>query len=202
FVSDYYTAQQLYYHHHHRYAGLRLGYTFQQVDNTMIPEKGLMFYAGTAFTQNVQESDKNFMTYNGILQLYIPLAGKFSIASRFGVNAVDGKPEFYQFASIGGSQTLRGYRRDRFWGKTGVYNSNELRWITDVRSFLMNGKAGVLALFDNGRVWMPGEVSDKWHYGYGGGIMLAPFNFLNLSLAYAVSEDGGRFHIRVNRTLR
>ena len=49
---------------------------------------------------------------------------------------------------------------------------------------------------------MPGETSDKWHVGYGAGILLAPFNMATASLNYGISKEGGRFHIRINKRLR
>jgi hemolysin activation/secretion protein len=149
----------------------------------------------------MEEGDRQFATFNAIAHLFIPLISKFSISSRSGVATVSGKPEFYQYASVGGSQTLRGYRRDRFWGRTAFYNSNELRWITDFRAKLMTGKFGIVGFIDNGRVWMPNEDSDVWHFGYGGGIMLAPFNRLSASITYGISNENKIFHLRLNKLL-
>lgn len=202
FVSRNFTPNELFYFHHHQYLGARIGYTFQKVDNIYIPEKGIMFYAGAAHANNILMDAVGFNTYNGILQLYIPLIRKFSISTRTGITSVSGQPEFYQYASVGGSQTLRGFRRDRFWGKTAFYNSNELRWITDFRSYLANGRIGVFGFVDEGRVWMPGESSDKLHVGYGGGVLLAPFNKVTMSLALGMSEDGKVLHFRINRMLQ
>lgn len=202
FVSQNFTPNELFYFHHHQYLGARVGYTFQHIDNVFIPEKGIMFYAGASYANNILLENVGFKTYNSILQLYIPLIKRFSISSRTGVTSVAGKPEFYQYATVGGSQTIRGYRRDRFWGKTAFYSSNELRWITDFRSYFMNGKIGLLGFVDNGRVWMPGEKSDKFHVGYGGGIFLAPFNRISMSLALGRSEEGSTIHFRINRLLQ
>ena len=66
----------------------------------------------------------------------------------------------------------------------------------------MNGKFGLVAFIDDGRVWMPGEQSDKWHVGYGGGVLLAPFNRFTFSATYGISEEMGRFHFRLIRLLR
>lgn len=127
---------------------------------------------------------------------------KFSIASNNGITSVSGTPEFYQYASVGGGQNLRGYRRDRFWGQTAFFNSNELRWITNFKTYLMNGRIGLIGFVDDGRVWMAEEKSDKWHIGYGGGFLLAPFNLFSGSVTYGMSEEGGLIHIRINRMLQ
>lgn len=202
FLADYFAGQEQQAFSRSSFAGVRTGYTYQSVDNPVVPEKGMMFFAGGAYTKGLDRPYKDFFTGSGILQLYVPLPGKFSLSLRAGGTLISGEPEFYQHASIGGSQTLRGYRRDRFWGKYAFYNTNELRWITDVRSYLMNGKAGLIAFVDQGRVWMPGEKSDKMHLGYGGGFLIAPFNFVTASVSYGVSEEEGRFHIRVSRLLQ
>ena len=116
---------------------------------------------------------------------------------RAGAATLTGNAEFYQHNTVGGGRTLRGYRRTRFFGKSSVFSQNELRWIKDVRSYLYNGKFGLLASYDIGRVWMPGENSNSWHSGVGGGIILAPYNRISVSAGYAVSNEGGNVFFRV-----
>lgn len=113
---------------------------------------------------------------------------------------VAGNPLFYQYVSIGGPETLRGYRLDRFWGKTGFYNANEIRYITTVKSYSYNGKVGLLALFDQGRVWLPNENSNEWHTAYGGGVLIAPFNKFLFVATYAVSKEMKLFQLRMGRS--
>ena len=84
-----------------------------------------------------------------------------------------------------GGKTLRGYRRSRFFGKTTMYSQNEIRWVKNVKSYLYNGKFGLLALYDVGRVWMPAEKSNTRHSGVGGGIILSPYNRTTVAAGYA-----------------
>lgn len=199
FVRENFTDKQLYYFEHHQYAGAEIGYTYQWVNDNVLPDKGIMFYAGAKYTNNIQETNQSFTTYNSILQLYIPLVYKFSLSLRGGITTITGTPEFYQYASIGGGQNLRGFVRDRFWGQTAFYNTNELRWITDFHTYIMNGKLGLIGFVDDGRVWMPNETSDKIHVGYGGGIILAPFNKFSVSLTYGISEESKLFQLKLNK---
>jgi outer membrane protein assembly factor BamA len=104
----------------------------------------------------------------------------------------------YEHAIIGGPETLRGYRMDRFWGKTAFYNNNELRFITNLRIYLLNAKAGLLAFFDDGRVWIPGEHSNDLHTSYGAGILLAPFRLLPFTITYGISDETRLFRFRIN----
>ena len=94
---------------------------------------------------------------------------------------------------------MRGFHRQRFSGNTAFYDDNELRWLPDVRLHIFNGKLGLLAFLDNGRVWSVGEVSNKWHVGYGGGVLIAPFEKLSVAVYYGISDDDKLLHIRLGR---
>src|SRR5690606_21470020 len=134
--------------------------------------------------------------YSTAVNFYLPLSKAFSLRLRAGGATLNGQTEFYQLNMLGGSETLRGYRRSRFYGNTMAFNQNELHFIKNVRSYVFNGKAGLMALFDAGRVWHPGEQSTTWHLGYGGGIILSPFDQLTLYITYAFSKEDGDFGLR------
>jgi hemolysin activation/secretion protein len=126
---------------------------------------------------------------------------KLVVASRNTAATLRGQPEFFQYNSIGGSQSLRGFQRDRFRGNSALVSSNELQLLFDARTHLFNGKMGLIGLYDIGRVWMNGEESKTWHDAYGGGFLIAPFNKIMASLTYAVSQEGGQFHVRFSKKL-
>jgi outer membrane translocation and assembly module TamA len=79
-----------------------------------------------------------------------------------------------------------------------LYNTNDLRFISPVHTYLFNGKAGFLVFVDDGRVWMPEEKSDTWHVAYGGGVILAPFNFAYADATYGLSKKEHTIQVRVN----
>lgn len=59
---------------------------------------------------------------------------------------------------------------------------------------LLPGEWGLLGFGDGGRVYLDGESSDKWHYGYGGGLWFAWLDRVNtISLSYARSEGRNAF---------
>ena len=120
---------------------------------------------------------------------------------RAGGTTLTGNPEFFQYNRIGSSETLRGHQRDRFYGNSTAYNQNELRWMHDVRSKIYNGKITFFGLYDVGRVWLKNEKSDKWHTGYGAGIMLSPFNKITVSAAYAFSAEDQSLHLNLHKAL-
>lgn len=178
----------------HPFAGARITYNFQTLNNPLLPTKGVVLNARAAFTKNLSVPDREVMTYGSNLQFYVPLAKRLVGFTSGGVQVVRGRPEFYQLANIGGSSTLRGFRRERFWGKTAFYNQNELQYLIPFRSYYFNGTLGFMGLFDAGRVWQPGEHSDKLHTAYGAGMILSPFHKLRVSVAYARSAEGGMIH--------
>ncbi len=183
------------------FAGAVFNVNFSQLNDKAVPTSGITLNGNASFTQNINQTDLSFWKYGGKIQLYIPLISKFSIATSAGVSSVSGDPEFYQYPEIGGGMDLRGFRRQRFYGKTAFYNSNELRFISNLRTYLMNGKAGLLAFVDDGRVWIPQEKSSVWHVGYGGGILLAPFSKILVDVTYGISDEDKLLQIRLNLNL-
>jgi hypothetical protein len=178
------------------FAGANAIYTFTKLNDLISPTAGITFSANGSYTQNTANSKQSFWKYGGNLQLYIPLFYKFSIASSGAIETVDGNPEFYQYPEIGGGDDLRGFQRQRFYGKTAFYNSNEFRFISNVKNYLYNGKAGVLLFVDDGRVWLPGETSNTLHVGYGAGIFLSPFNLASADITYGFSKEDNLLQLR------
>jgi hemolysin activation/secretion protein len=150
------------------------------------------------YVHNLKETDRSFANVVSALSVYVPLGKYFSIASRAGGGALMGDADFYHLNKIGGSVNLRGYERERFSGKTTFYNNNEIRWLTNTKSYLYNGKIGLLAFYDVGRVWQPLETSDKWHDGYGFGLILVPFNKIALTGTYATSVEGSFIQLKAS----
>ncbi len=179
------------------FTGAELHYLFHDYNDEVVPTKGFQLAANLGRTYNLTRPGKNFNRASAVLGFYLPLTKAFSLAIRAGSATVTGNPEFYQLANLGGGATLRGYFRQRFHGRTIFYNGNDLRWIFNTRNALFNGKIGLIAFFDQGKVWQPADNSDQWHTGYGGGLMIAPFNKLSVTVYYGMSEETRRFHIRL-----
>ncbi len=93
-----------------------------------------------------------------------------TLALRAGGAAVGGTVPFHEMVYVGGETTVRGYAEQRFAGRSGAYANAELRLRV---GFLPVGDLGVFGLADAGRVWVPGESSDRWHAATGGGLWFA-----------------------------
>ncbi len=186
---------------HESFGGADVGYVYQNINDSVLPTKGISFQIDGSYIDNLRKSTNNVGKYAASANIYLPLSKKFSLHIRGGASTLSGDPQFYQYNKLGGSSSLRGYQRDRFYGNSTAFNQNEVRFITNVRSFLFNGKFGVFGLYDQGRVWLKGQKSNELHSSYGGGIILSPFNRLSLSAAYAVSPEDTNIHVGIITSL-
>lgn len=179
------------------FVGLNAGYVYQVLNDSILPTKGIGILATANYTYSFSDNLKSFGRFGLEANGYIPFTKNLGVALRAGGYTVTGTPDFFQYARIGSSESLRGYRRERFYGNTAAFNQNELRWISNVHSYIYNGKIGFFALYDLGRVWLKGETSNTLHHAYGGGIILSPYNKITLSVSYAVSPEDANIHLRL-----
>jgi hypothetical protein len=181
------------------FAGPQASYTYVRTNDVVIPTRGLIAQAFASYTNNLQQWNRSVTKVSGSINWYWPIVKSFSFAIKTGAAHLWGEPEFYQMNMLGGYYDLRGFWRYRFYGRTSFYNQNELRWLPNIRSRIFAGRVGLLALFDQGRVWADGEVSHKWHRAFGGGIILVPFNKFSVTVTQSFSEEGRRSNIRLGR---
>ncbi len=184
-----------------QFGGGYVNLLFSSINHPAIPTKGVVLMGNVEYGRNLKESSRDYTRYTGVVEFYVPVFRNLTARVKTGASTVTGEPEFYQMNPIGGVWTVKGLRRDRYWGTTSFYSSQELQYLFDVKGFLFNGKAGVLGFYDIGRVWLDGEESNKWHKGFGGGIILAPFNKIAVAATYGISEKDRLFQLRFNRRL-
>ena len=171
------------------FIGADITYKYQNTDHPIVPSEGFKFSSNAAYTYNLNTPDNSFTKLSADAAVYIPLVKFISLGVRAGGATNIGDAEFYQLNILGSHENLRGFRKYRFYGKQSFYNNNELRFIFNARNKIFNGKYGLVAFFDNGRVWQPGENSTTWHTGYGVGAFLSLFNRIIISGAYGISKE-------------
>ena len=184
----------------HNFAGAKIEYLYDHINDKFIPTKGFKFSTSASYTNDLTAKN-SYARFTGLAGFYLPLLRSVTLAVKAGGATVTGEQSFYELNKIGGGSSLRGHLRYRFYGKTTFYNQNELRWDINVKSWFMNGKIGLLTFFDNGRVWQPGEISNEWHTGYGFGFMIAPFNKFSFTASYGMSKENKLIHLRVGKLL-
>lgn len=172
----------------HNWWGGRAGYTFTTIDHPLFPTKGVIGNVTSRYLFAGNKPD-DFFNQEASFSFFLPLGGTV-FASRVGGATLWGAPQFFQYNQLSGLENLRGYRRSRFAGKSMVYNNNEWRIpLTDIKTYLLVGRLGLTLFVDHGRVWMPGEKSDRWHWGYGGGVWMLPFGRVSFSAYYGISKE-------------
>jgi hypothetical protein len=174
------------------FGGAEARLTINTKNDEVIPTRGLYVNAYTRSMMKFGGTSKEFNQSGGSLSFYTDflLKDHIVIASSFGLNHNFGNFEIPQAQYLGFRQNLRGYRYQRFAGRTRAYNNTELRIkFSDVNFYLFKGPLGVTGFHDVGRVWSDGESSKTWHKGYGGGIWLAPFNKVVVSGLLTFSEE-------------
>ncbi|MGK2860574.1 MAG: BamA/TamA family outer membrane protein [Chitinophagaceae bacterium] len=179
-----------------RFAGLEAGYIYDRSNGSITPTHGFKFRFGGGVLKNLADTGSAFAKLISTFAFYHPISKAFTLAMRAGGGIVIGQPEFYHLIRLGGNEELRGYARERFYGKRIFYTNTEVRWLTDTRNYFFNGRAGLVGFYDIGRVWMPDEKSTLWHDGYGMGIVLIPYNKVTLTAMYGISSEGDNVFFR------
>jgi len=133
---------------------------------------------------------QGFAEYYGTAKIGIPvtLVLKGGGAKNYGP---DSAIPFYKFASLGQTENLRGYYRNRFSGDASLYYNTELRLaLGQVKNNFLPFYYGVFGFYDRGRVYFQDASPGGWHSGYGAGFYLAPVvETLALSVTYQKSVE-------------
>jgi outer membrane protein assembly factor BamA len=114
-----------------------------------------------------------------------------TFANRTGVGITGGNSyEFFQAQYLGSNENLRGYRRERFAGRSKLYNQAELRLkVANLRTYLFPAAIGLFSFVDAGRVWHPSATVNKMAVGYGGGVWFSPLRRFVITASYAMSDE-------------
>ncbi|HEA22289.1 MAG TPA: metallophosphatase [Pricia antarctica] len=179
-----------------RYITGEATYTYINIDNPAYPSRGMDFNLTLGYTNNIEGNNNRFAYIKPSLALRYPLhpSGIAVIATKLAGHTILGDDyEFYHGALLGGNNSLRGYRNERFNGKTAVYQSTDLRvGVSRFRTNFIPIQIGVSVGFDYGRVWTEDGQFDRWHNNYGGSIWVSGFSSLTGNLGLYHGEEGNR----------
>ncbi len=194
FVETNLTEEQL---ESKEFLGAEASYSFKNKNNKALSTLGIEFSLQAGWKTNLEESKRNFAYISSAFQLDYPILkdDKLTLSTIWKGHLVSNQNfEFYQAASIGGNNGLRGFRNERFSGQTSYYQNTDLLWnLTRFNAGILPAKLGVFTGFDYGRVWLKNDNSNKWHTAFGGGLYVNTSGLLTLQTSYFSSDDGGRF---------
>ncbi len=179
------------------FIGADATYTYENRDNIAFPTMGMATSLSVGYTSNLDIGGRTFGYIVPSLSIDHKLVpnGRLVFATKWKAHFTIGDGyEFYQAASIGGVDGLRGFRNQRFTGKKAYYQNTDLRYnIGRLNTGILPTAIGLFGGFDYGRVWQPNEDSDQWHTSYGGGVFLNAANVASIRTALFASDDGMRF---------
>ncbi|MBC9795174.1 metallophosphoesterase [Sinomicrobium weinanense] len=179
-----------------QFFGAEMSYGYTNFDSNSLPTLGMGFDLTAGYKSNLDNSREFFYITPQIrFTTNIDVRGKVVFATKFKARFNTGDEfEFYQAASIGGIDGLRGFRNQRFTGRTSFYNNNDLRFqLAQFRTGLFPMTLGTYGGFDYGRVWTKDDNSGQWHNAVGGGLYLNAINMFTANVSLFNSTDGNRF---------
>lgn len=187
---------------HQEFINAEGSFQFENIDNRAFPTMGMKTEIFAGYTTNLN-NDNHFgylipsisfdykLISSGQLVFATKLKGHFTFGDSY---------EFYQAASIGGSDGLRGYRNQRFTGKNSFYHSSDIRLnLTSFKTSFVPLHVGIFGGFDYGRVWgqesltlNPSFKNKKLNTSAGGGVFLNAANMISSNISVFNSDDGLR----------
>lgn len=179
--------------------GARARLSLDRRNNPRAPWRGFHAWTEGTFYPKAWDVRENYGSAHGEAMTYLraPVALEPTLALRAGGKKLWGDFPFHEAAFVGGPETVRGLRRQRYAGDAAVFGNAELRLLLARPTILVPTDFGVFGLADAGRVYVNGESSDKWHTGVGGGVWLSFYKPANtFSLAVATSEGRTRVYFQ------
>lgn len=180
------------------------------------PTKGFYFEVANEYSSNIIGSEFNFnkLFIQGRYYKKLPFGKRTVLASRIGIGNVFGSnAPFFEFQdqwspegsvnALGGKQSLRGYRANRFLARSLWFTNVELRYrIAETKFLKQNFAFGVAPFFDAGTVrnkWQ--DLSfDKVKYSYGLGARVAWNQSTIISFDYGLSKEDKLFYIGIGQS--
>jgi len=183
------------------YFGARLSLLVDTRDNKVLPSTGINWISNVKHLSglnsnsydNVTQINSDFTFHLNLVNGWLTFANRLGAGVTMGKNATptDNKFEFYQAQYLGTEDNLRGYRKQRFAGRSKIYNQAELRLkVANLKTYLFPASFGVYAFLDAGTVKaFKKDPTNKALIGYGGGVWFAPLRKIVISLSYAMSDE-------------
>lgn len=179
------------------FLGAEATYTYRNKDNEAFPTMGMSTEIKTGYKTSIDNKDQSYAYIIPSLAFDYKLipSGRLVLATKWKAHFnIGDNYEFYQGATVGGTDGLRGYRNQRFTGKKSYYQNTDIRFsLRKMKTNIIPLSLGVYSGFDYGRIWLPTEDSDEWKTSYGGGIFLNGADVISARVALFYADEGPRF---------
>lgn len=182
------------------YGGLEMTGYYDNKDAGDFPSKSILIGLTAGYKTNLSFDDNRFgyasLKVGFNRRLITSGALVFGTTAEFSSLINPKEVYFYHTPSIGGDNGLRGFRDERFTGKSYFYQSSDLkvrlkRYITAVSPVTI----GIYGGFDYGRVWQPNDTSNIWHTSQGVGFWISSLQALTFNIGYFNSKESNLIQV-------
>jgi hemolysin activation/secretion protein len=153
------------------------------------------FHFNLDWRENLKVS-RSFLRAETEMTYYQPMGknGQTVLATEIGAAHIWGSFDLYHATRLGGINSLRGYRIERFTGGSSFYHSTDLRIpLVYFNNNVLPFQLGITGSFDHGRVWHASTTSDRWYYNGGGSIWINIIDAAVLRFGAHQGSEGLRF---------
>ena len=183
------------------FAGLDAMYRYESYDDKLNPTRGMLFELNLGGKINTAEPDRQYGYFKPYMGFYNALTRNRKLVLKTRAEAqinIGQEFEFYQSAQLGAESGLRGYRLERYSGKSSFGTGADLRYSFDtVKTSFLPFQLGIFGGYDLGRVWVDGENSDIWHDSYGGGFWVNSAEAIQGKFSLFAGSEGARFQFGI-----
>ena len=180
-------------------AGLRGDIRFDSRDTARAATRGLLLTAEASYHPALLDLTSSYSNarVSGATYLTASALPSFTLALRGTAERVWGEHPFYAAAYLGGRETLRGFREQRFAGDAALLGNAELRVRLGEVFVVIPETVGFHLLADAGRVYLDGASPGGWHSAVGGGVWVSALHrSLLASLSVARSAERTGFYLK------
>jgi hypothetical protein len=175
------------------FLGFTIQHRYQSLDHPGIPRNGMKIDLGATWYRNLT-ADQRYARFEAIYTSYLTLGSpvEVTIANRIGIATLTrGDFLFYHSNNLGGNTYLRGFRNNRFAGRSMFFHNFDLRikllyW----RNTFVPFEFGLMGGLDYGQVWDEGRDAGLLHIGYSPGVWFTPFRFSAVTAFYTFTNSG------------
>ncbi len=186
------TTQTINYQNPGRFLTLKSYFNISLIDDKIKPQTGLNWNNSIDYFNEIGGDKDKFVRLSTDLSAFgTPNIGlPLTLALRLGAQTNIGDYKFYQANTIGNNENLRGFRNERFSGKSAYYANSEVRLpVTSFRNYIITGDFGVYGFYDIAKVSNSFSESNTWHQGYGPGVWINFYNKFLVTAGYGFSNE-------------
>ncbi|PQJ76319.1 metallophosphoesterase [Polaribacter glomeratus] len=181
-----------------KFINTEASYHFKNTDNSAFSTMGMKTDLIMGYTSSLNnDGDFGYLIPSISFQHKLIPSGQLVFATKLKSHYTFGNSyQFYQAASIGGNDGLRGFRNQRFTDKNSFYHSSDIRLnLRRFKTSLIPLNIGLFGGFDYGTTWGQQNSTfknSKFNTSVGGGVFFNAANMISGNISTFNSDDGLR----------